>query len=499
MNTLEQRYQFISLLGQGGMGKVYLAEDTKLSRKKWAIKEIPLTGMQRKQVISEVEILTKLNHQHLPRIVDYYTDEQQQHIYVVMDYIEGTTLQEVLKQKGVMDWKDTLHYSLQICDVFIYLHHDLAEPIIYRDLKPSNIMITKQNEVKLIDFGIARSYNQEKQDDTIKLGTIGFAAPEQFLDGQSDHRTDLYTLGSLIYFAISGKRYDQHATTPLHHVAKVPQELSSIVQKLTKHDAGERYQSAAEVKHALYKLLNKHDNNKKEQSITPMNIGTVMISVIATHKGMGSTHTAMMVAHHLNKKGYKVALIEANKSNEFKYIEEDYDGKQHKEVQTSCFSMHGVTYYKCEPTIEIATVIRLQYDFIILDIGCDLNQAWMGEFRRSQLRLVVGSAATWKKQKILDFVQQYEKEETKDWVYCIPFAESDQMLEIKSELRSKRMYAVPSNPYPMKLQEKTIAVFDEVLDHLPLNQKKKRLSIWWLLVPTSLVLAGIYVMMIVRM
>ncbi|HEY0827667.1 MAG TPA: serine/threonine-protein kinase, partial [Bacilli bacterium] len=189
--VLGERYRILAVLGHGGMSTVYLAEDLKLKGKKWAVKQSYYPSHDVLKFIKEAEILIKLNHSNLPHIVDYFPPVDGQSSFLVMDYIKGCTLSEIFNQLGrKLSWQKVVKYSVQLCDLFIYLHNYKPSPIIYRDLKPSNVMIDEQDCVRLIDFGIARNFEPVKTMDTIEIGTVGFAAPEQFEHKQTDQRTD---------------------------------------------------------------------------------------------------------------------------------------------------------------------------------------------------------------------------------------------------------------------------------------------------------------------
>jgi len=247
------RYRIQNPIGSGGMGNVYLAEDLRLKGKKWAIKEIALTQSGYQQFLDEANMLIALNHPYLPNIVDYYPPDEEGYCYLVMDYIQGETLLDVFeKEDRKLSYPRVIQYALQLSDLFDYLHNQQPKPIIYRDLKPNNVMIDEQDHVRLIDFGIARNYKEGKESDTIPLGTVGFAAPEQFEKKQTDHRSDIYTLGALMYFLLTeGNHYSIQQKSLAEIRRDLPSELVAIIQKMLQFDPTDRYQNIVEVKQAL--------------------------------------------------------------------------------------------------------------------------------------------------------------------------------------------------------------------------------------------------------
>ena len=205
-SLVDGKYKILNKIGQGGMSIVYLAMNER-ANKQWAIKEVRKDGVQNFQavkqgVIAETEMLKKLNHPNLPSIVDVIDGDGT--LLIVMDYIEGRHLESVVTEYGAQSQEDVLQWAKQLCDVLAYLH-SRKPPIIYRDMKPSNIMLKPDGKVVLIDFGIAREFKENSGADTTCLGTQGYAAPEQYGGrGQTDARTDIYCLGATLYHLLTG-------------------------------------------------------------------------------------------------------------------------------------------------------------------------------------------------------------------------------------------------------------------------------------------------------
>lgn len=240
------RYSIIKLLGSGGMGKVYLAKNIKLGTY-WAIKIICKNSKEKFDFLAEPNIMKKLNHPSIVRIFDIEEDDK--NIYIIEDYIEGITLGEALKKKKGFDEKIVISWTKQICEALQYLH-SLKPPIIYRDMKPSNLMVTKDGKIKIIDFGIAREYKKDSDSDTNYIGTRGYAAPEQYGTSQTDARTDIYSLGVTLYHLVTGKSPNE-PPYEIKRIREINQRLSSgleyIIGKCTEQDPKRRYQSVAKL------------------------------------------------------------------------------------------------------------------------------------------------------------------------------------------------------------------------------------------------------------
>src|SRR6266699_1427465 len=207
---LAGRYQLLKRIGQGGMGAVYKAADTRFNNRPLAIKEMSSTGLTPARLQeaeaafeSEAHLLADLLHPNLPRIYEHFTENDRS--YLVMDFIEGQTLEEYLEQigGGPLPVDQVITWAEQLCDVLNYLHSH-QPPIIFRDLKPANVMISDSGHVYLIDFGIARFFKPGKQHDTVALGSPGYAAPEQYGKAQSTPRSDIYSLGALLHHLLTG-------------------------------------------------------------------------------------------------------------------------------------------------------------------------------------------------------------------------------------------------------------------------------------------------------
>lgn len=271
METLfNGKYKTISLIAKGGMSKVYLAESTSLGTK-WAIKAVDKKLNVEFDLLAEPNILKKLNHPALPRIIDI--EEDSKNIYIIEDYIDGKSLDKRLKEEKKIDEKTLINWAKELCDVLIYLHNQVPNPIIYRDMKPANIIITKENKVKLIDFGIAREFKIENNSDTVYMGTRGYAAPEQYGSNQTDRRTDIYSLGVTMYHLVTGKSPNEapYEFKPIRQIdPNLSEGLEYILNKCIQNDPQKRYQSVEEL---LYDLENIHTFNtyyikyKKKQKI----------------------------------------------------------------------------------------------------------------------------------------------------------------------------------------------------------------------------------------
>lgn len=286
-SVIDGKYKILNKIGQGGMSVVYLAMNEK-ANKQWAIKEVRKDGTTNFEVvkqglIAETDILKKLNHPNLPSIIDVIDNDDT--FLIVMDYIEGNSLDKRIKEYGAQPQEEVIEWAKQLCDVLDYLHTRVP-PIIYRDLKPANIMLKPDNKISIIDFGTAREYKGGKDGDTENLGTREYAAPEQFGgQGETDGRTDIYCLGTTLYHLVTGHSPLEpplYAMQPIRYWnPALSSGLEEIIFKCTAKDKEDRYQNCKEVRYALehYEFLD-IEYKKKQRFKLGTFITTLVITII---------------------------------------------------------------------------------------------------------------------------------------------------------------------------------------------------------------------------
>jgi len=264
-SMLQQRYLIVSVAGRGGMSAVYRGVDTKKGNRNVAIKEMSqghLTETEREEAIGrfrqEYQFLSKLQHPNLPLIYDTFNEGDR--FYFVMDFIEGKTLLDLLRASGgrPLPIGQVVDYAMQLCDVLSFLHMQ-TPPVIFRDLKPTNVMIRGDGRLFLIDFGIARFFKEGKLQDTVLLGSPGYAPPEQHGTGQTSPRSDIYALGATMHCCLTGRdpfnAPDRFIFPPIRQYNPlVPAGLDQLVQSMLALNERQRPASAQEVRQALLNI-----------------------------------------------------------------------------------------------------------------------------------------------------------------------------------------------------------------------------------------------------
>ena len=253
-SLISGKYEILKYINKGGMSEVYLAMDVNLN-KSWCIKEIKKSqgDVFVRSALKEADLMKRLDHPCIPRIVDIIDGGES--VFIVMDYVEGESLEELIKNRGPQPEELVIMWAENICDTLDYLHTQ-TPPIIYRDIKPANIMLQPNGLIKIIDFGAAREYSHHKNGDTENLGTKGFAAPEQFKgNNQTDARTDIYALGITMHYLLTGKNPSEepYELYPIRYYNQnLSKGLENIIKKCTRENPDERYESANELLYSLW-------------------------------------------------------------------------------------------------------------------------------------------------------------------------------------------------------------------------------------------------------
>lgn len=326
-SLVDGKYKILSKVGQGGMSVVWMAINEK-ANKTWAVKEVRKDGTLdfeavKQGLVAETDILKKLSHPNLPSIVDVIDTEES--FIIIMDYIQGNSLNRALEEYGAQPQEYVIGWAKQLCDVLGYLH--TRQPaIIYRDMKPANIMLKPDGNVMLIDFGTAREFKEKNLADTTCLGTVGYAAPEQFGGmGQTDARTDIYCLGATLYHLVTGCNPSEppYEMKPIRQInPALSSGLERIILKCTQRNPDDRFQSAAELMYALEHYEEIDDKYKKKQMkklrafiatvvlSAGFAVGGLLLNTVAERKATDTYVTTFQNAEDMSDYTQKAELYE---------------------------------------------------------------------------------------------------------------------------------------------------------------------------------------------
>lgn len=316
-SLVDGKYKILSEIGHGGMSVVYMAINEK-ANKTWAVKEVRKDAKMdfntvRQGLMAEIDTLKKLKHPNLPSIIDVIEDDES--FIIVMDYIEGRSLDKIIDENGAQPEAFVVEWAKQLCDVLGYLH-SRTPPIIYRDMKPANVMLKPDGNIMVIDFGTAKNYEIDLGE-TTGIGTIGYAAPEQYIGsglGRTDPRTDIYCLGITMYHLLTNidpcKNLINNKSIRAVNPA-LSHGLDAIIQKCTQYQPADRYQSCAELMYDLenYEILEPLYKKKQKRKLGAF-IANFILVILFLGLGFAFNTTATKKATDT----YASKLYEAEKS-----------------------------------------------------------------------------------------------------------------------------------------------------------------------------------------
>lgn len=248
---LYHKYEVLRPIAEGGMGSVYLVKDLHLNKLAAVKVNKRIFRGTESNIMKEREVLKQLSHPALPQIIDFF--EEENNSYLVMEYVEGITLEQYLRKFGRVEVDRAVKWTVELSEVLNYLHHQ-NPPIIYRDLKPANVMIQPGGRLKLIDFGAALSFSADQKKEIFLMGTPGYSAPEQWQGGKVGKESDIYALGAVLHEMLTGIRPKQDLIPrrPVREYDKsIPIKLEKIVSTCIKKRPSERYQSMEQLKEEI--------------------------------------------------------------------------------------------------------------------------------------------------------------------------------------------------------------------------------------------------------
>lgn len=266
---LQARYKITKLIGQGGMGAIYLADDTRFSNRVCVIKEMldhfndeDQRKLATSNFLREADMLSSMHHDGIPEVYDRFSEGNRH--YLVMEYIQGIDLEQKLAQDGdYFDEKSVLGWAMQICDILSYLHNQ-KPPVVYRDMKPANLILTKQGKIYMVDFGIARFFNPIKKGTMV--GTQGYAPPEQYR-GLMEPRSDIFALGATMHHLLTGRDPQEEPPFSFPRVREVNSKISvsteKLIDKSLSRDPGDRFHSADDMLKSIMKISTGFLDNMK--------------------------------------------------------------------------------------------------------------------------------------------------------------------------------------------------------------------------------------------
>ena len=376
-------------------------------------------------IFSEANLTDSLRHPGIPIIYDMEEDDQT--IYIVEEYIQGESLEQILLQQESISQQYMVQIALQVCDVLVFLHNHEPEPILYQDLKPAHIIVCG-SQVKLIDFGIA-SYISNQGTNFQKFGTKGFAAPEQYTNEALQVQADIYALGAVLaYFQ---KRNIHSCSRSFMHV----------VAKCMRHNPSRRYRSVEELQYALQQILD-HGGNSLEHLFH-------RIYVVAASPGAGATHIAIALNSYLNRQRNNSLYLDASGEGVSDGVAKHHAAKILQDGSVSYQYFLGKSMEETAAEKHLGTWI--------CDYGTRLEEALLEE---GDLMMLVVDLSVWRQEAAVKAYQQLKQ--ISNLVILCNHGDRQQVKWFAA-LTGRKVYFVPYEPDPFRENKKTETLFTQML------------------------------------
>ncbi len=346
------KYQLIRILGQGRSGTVYLALHMELEEYR-AVKRVPRSSAGYEQFRREALLLKRLRHPGIPIVYDL--EEDSQFSYLIEEFLEGDSFYDLVRTRGPLNQDAAVRYGIQICGLVQYLHSAEDIPILYLDLQPRNLLLC-HGQVKLLDFDHSDTLTGANAADS-RYGTEGFAAPEQQADRPLGVYTDVYQIGAVLHYLVTGHSQEERSCAP------VPGPLGAVIRRCLQHDAAARYASAEEVGEALGGLYPKAECSNRSQ--TP----PLTIALAGARNGAGVTHIAIGMAAWLDRAGFPALCEERNHSNDVRAMGEMLG------LRPDSYGIYRVMGIPMKP--RYGRSVRLKdwdYPVVVRDYGTELEE-----------------------------------------------------------------------------------------------------------------------------
>lgn len=399
--TLFGKYQICRELGRGQSGTVYLAKHMDLEEYR-AIKQVPKSCADYEQFRKEALILKCIRHPGIPIVYDL--EDTADYSYMILEFLEGDSLYALVSGNGHFSTAMTIRYGIQICHLVNILHSARPNPILYLDLQPKNLLVS-HDVVKLIDFDHS-VHVDEAEKLTKRYGTVGCAAPEQYTGDVLDERTDIYAIGAVLSYMLTGtypersngaaaERSWNGSCAVGNRLRLVPgsgqridRDIARVIHTCLQQDKSKRYQTVEELEKALLQV--EEQRNRGKRSVWGNSqISSLTIAVAGSSSGVGTTHIAMGMTAHLRRRGLSAMYEEKNGSGAVRQFATCVGAEKDS---FGIVLVHGI------PMLPLyGSAVKLKphpYPVVVRDYGCD-RKTWLSEPADGYLLVCGGKPWEW--------------------------------------------------------------------------------------------------------
>lgn len=440
VGRISEKYTLLQLIGSGQSCKVYLAEHKKLHYT-CVVKCINKAEHDSDTISREIQFLKHLRKFYVPALYDL--EEDADYWYLVEEYLAGQSLEHLKKSQNYISQSRLAQIASMICDIIQWLHEQKPYPVLYLDLKPEHLILTNEG-MKILDFGSA-VYLKGAQITGRVMGTKGFASPEQQEGGQIDVRSDIYSIGAVLYWLMTGE-------TPGYAVRVgctrgYSKEWQTIVCKCISLDKDSRYASAGELKRAVMRVCKKEKKGWWNKSLT--------IAVTGTHMRVGTTHFSVGLCQYCNLAAIPCLYEEKNDSAA---VQEMYMNCRQSGQREGIYRLPG---FEAVPKYGQAVCMEEYGErMLVCDYG-KLDEGVWQQIQQMAAVIVVAGGKEWEIRQTKDLIGRYRKR--RDMYYVLRTSSFGEFLKLKKELRVDKAFFMPSYENPFKIGWKECRFYKSVL------------------------------------
>lgn len=465
-DVLNGRYLIEGILGKGGSSNVYFGKHIGLDMEV-AIKEVSAEKLGKISAANEALLLKEIRHPALPNIMDIF--EEDTYTYIIREYCRGEDIRKNILHSGP--------YSIEKCKLIVQglssvleFLHSQNPPLIYRDLKPSNVIIDEHNNIKLIDFGISRKFDEDKKDDTQYMGSRKYAAPEQFGLGQSSPRTDIYSLGMLLYFLYVGEDYceldeeerwlkfrnerevhlkeairkaisfrpEDRQESTLHFLGEAfppekPEELPSEETELLPEAfipplRLSRAESLDDREEAPYVVIDTIQNKETRRPILPKIRDKVHMGFFGLKSAVGVSHIALATALACSRRGYRTLLAERALLPGYSLLSSFVNNEDvNEETRLTTLKLDKLRINLANSERNLPSLLSEPYDVIIFDFGSRVNA--LGDFLRLPYKNLILPSAPYAYNKNFEIIEEMRQYRDVNYIINLANPRTEQLLK----------------------------------------------------------------------